>query len=72
MMPPQRTIDLAQPFDIHPLGCDCPSCDDAAAQPSVWRSILVSVVLATGGLMTGQGIGIALQRSGILALLGIG
>ena len=72
MMPPQRPVDLAQPFDVHPLGCDCPSCNDAAAEPSLGRSILGSFVLAAGGLITGQVIGVALNGSGILALLGIG
>ncbi|WP_046410423.1 hypothetical protein [Sphingomonas sp. Ag1] len=72
MMPPQRPFDLAQPFDVHPLGCDCSSCHDATAEPSLAKSVAVSFILAAGGLITGQVIGVALNGSGILALLGIG
>lgn len=72
MMSPQHPVDLAQPFDVHPLGCDCPSCHDAAAEPSLGRSFAGPIVLAIGGLITGQVIGAALHGSGFLALLGIG
>lgn len=72
MTSPRTHTDLAQPFEVHPLGCDCPQCDQARVEPSVVSSFLVSLLLATGGIMTGLAIGETLNATGILALLGIG
>jgi hypothetical protein len=68
----QRPLDLAQPLEIHPLRCDCHSCNDEADQPSVLYVFAVSTVAAIGAGIFGQVMGVALNRAGILALLGIG
>lgn len=68
----RHPIDLVQPFEIHPLGCDCAQCEDAVFAPSLTWSFLVSVVLALGGILTGFFIGWALNASGFLSLIGIG
>lgn len=68
----QRPLDLAQPLEIHPLRCDCHACDDAAEQPSVGYTVAIATVAMIGAGIFGQVIGVALNRAGILALLGIG
>ncbi len=72
MTPPRRPFDLAQPFDVHPLGCDCPACADAAEATSLVWSLMMSVVLTSGGIISGFMIGWALEASGALAMIGIG
>ena len=67
----RHPLDLAQPLQIHPLGCHCDRCDDGLTV-SLARSFFVSVVLALGGIMAGFFIGWALNASGTLALIGIG
>ena len=69
-----RPLDLAQPFaiDVHPLHCDCPSCEDIADEPSLARSIVHCSMLGFGATLSGQLIGFVLQVSGFLGLVGIG
>jgi hypothetical protein len=72
MTSPRAPFDFAQPFEVHPFGCDCPSCAEAEAEPNLASSFLVSGLLASGGIMVGLAIGEGLKASGILTLLGIG
>lgn len=68
----QRPLDLAQPVTIHPLGCDCHDCDHAAEQSGAGHALAIATVVMIGAGIFGQVIGVALNRAGILALLGIG
>lgn len=69
-----RPLDLAQPFviEVHPLHCDCPSCEDLTDEPSLLGSIIDCSMLGLGAILSGQLIGFVLQVSGVLALIGIG
>ena len=68
----QRPLDLAQPLDLHPIRCDCHHCNDGVEQVGVLHVLAFATVTAIGGAIIGQVIGVALNRAGILALLGIG
>ncbi len=68
-----RPPDLAQlsANDVHPLHCDCPSCEDITDEPSLVRSIAHCSMLGLGATLSGQLIGFVLQVSGFLAMIGI-
>ncbi len=68
----QRPLDFAQPLEIHPIRCDCHDCNNAGDQPSGLYVFALATVTTIGAGIFGQVLGVALNRAGILALLGIG
>ena len=60
------------PLDLHPHRCDCPACGDCVDEPSLGRTLANCVVAALGAALLGQLIGVVLERTGLLAMIGIG
>ncbi|MCC2978881.1 hypothetical protein [Sphingomonas sp. IC4-52] len=73
MIPLRHPIE-GQPFqlDLHPYHCDCPSCGDIANEAPLARTLANCAVAALGAVLLGQLIGVVLERTGFLAMIGIG
>ena len=73
MIPLRHPLD-GQPLrrDLHPYHCDCSSCGDVAEEVSLGRTLANCAVAALGAVLLGQLIGVVLERTGFLAMIGIG
>ncbi len=73
MIPLRHPLD-GQPhqLDLHPYRCDCPSCGDGADEAPLGRTLANCVVAGLGAVLLAKLIAVVLERSGFLAMIGIG